>query len=282
MKTHVAVMSAVIALLIVNLVTADLRKIGPLIYRWCKHDQDCNFHGGFCNTTNQQCYCSKGYVPSNDKHHCLEKAQSMNFTCTEDNQCLAFLPNTTCLSNKCVCVSGYHYMDNACWEMAGYGQPCTKIQECSHIEGSNCTDNMTCECGVETVLSEDGKRCLAVVRDIRDECEESVQCQTFEHSSCIEKMCQCREGYHYERDMSRCFLNRGIDDECANNYECYLAEDYKRDPPIESLICKVNVCVCAENYIKAKNVCVNDGSPFFASFRVITLIAFLRLIYDHL
>ncbi|XP_032675281.1 prion-like-(Q/N-rich) domain-bearing protein 25 isoform X2 [Odontomachus brunneus] len=248
------------------------RTPGPLVYRTCKHNQDCNFQGGLCNTTNHQCVCSKDYVPSSDNRHCVQKAQSINSSCTEDNQCLAFLANTTCRLNKCHCITGYHYVDSACWRMAGYGQPCTKNQECSHIEGAICTDNMTCECGAETVLSKDGKKCLAAARNIRDECTESVQCETFEHSSCIENMCQCSEGYHYEHSMTRCFLNRELDAECANNYECYQVEDYKSDPPIRSLICEANKCTCAENYVRKDNVCANGSSLIFASFPVITLI----------
>ncbi|EFN82735.1 hypothetical protein EAI_01892 [Harpegnathos saltator] len=254
MKTHVAV--SAIALLI-GLVVAD--RIGPLVYRICKHDQDCNLPGGFCNTTNNQCECSKDHVPSSDKHHCLQKIQSINSSCTDDNQCLVFLANTTCRSNKCVCTSGYHYVDSACWRMAGYEQPCTKNQECSHIESAICTNNKTCECDAETVLSTDGKRCLAVARNFRDECTESVQCQTFEHSSCIENMCQCQVNYHYEHEMTRCFINGEIDAECANIYECYQAEDYGNSSSTKSLMCENNKCTCAENYVRQGNVCVNRG-----------------------
>lgn len=49
---------------------------GPLLYRRCKHDQDCKYSGGFCNTTNQQCECSKDYVPSSDKHHCIQSKRN--------------------------------------------------------------------------------------------------------------------------------------------------------------------------------------------------------------
>lgn len=92
---------------------------------------------------------------------------------------------------------------------AGYKQPCTKSQECSHIEGANCTDNRTCECEAEMVLSEDGKKCLPAVKHIQDECTESVQCMTFQHSLCVEKMCRCQENFHFEHNMTKCFPNKG-------------------------------------------------------------------------
>lgn len=49
-----------------------------------------------------------------------------------------------------------------------------------------------------------------MARNIGDECAETVQCATtFEHSLCVEGRCRCLEGYHYEPDMARCFINRG-------------------------------------------------------------------------
>lgn len=48
-----------------------VRFSGPLVYRICKHDQDCKFEGGFCNTTTKQCNCLKDFVPSSNKQHCV-------------------------------------------------------------------------------------------------------------------------------------------------------------------------------------------------------------------
>lgn len=50
-----------------------------------------------------------------------------------------------------------------------------------------------------------------------------------------------------------------IGSECATDYDCYQAEDYKNDPPKKSLICEANVCKCAENLVSVANVCVNSG-----------------------
>lgn len=63
--------------------------------------------------------------------------------------------------------------------------------------------------------------------------------------------------------MSRSRLNHftALDDDCANDYDCYQAEDYKKgnDPPMKSVICETNICTCAENYVRQENICVNAG-----------------------
>lgn len=46
--------------------------LGPLVYRTCKHDQDCNFLGGICNSTIHQCVCLKNYVPSSNRQRCIK------------------------------------------------------------------------------------------------------------------------------------------------------------------------------------------------------------------
>ncbi|XP_011863062.1 PREDICTED: prion-like-(Q/N-rich) domain-bearing protein 25 isoform X2 [Vollenhovia emeryi] len=247
---------------------------GPLLYRICKHDQHCNFLGGKCNNSNSQCVCSQNYVPSSNKQQCVPRITSFEASCTDKNQCIAFSGNATCENNTCVCLSGYHYVDNACWKTVEYNQQCTKTQECSHIEGSICTDNMTCRCAAETVLSTDGKRCLAAARKIQDECTESVQCTaTFDFSTCVDKMCQCGQNFHYEHEMTRCFPNKAVGDDCVNNYECYQAEDYENDRPNKPMLCRFNKCTCADNYILNKNECVSTGSSFVASFAAIIILA---------
>lgn len=52
----------------------------------------------------------------------------------------------------------------------------------------------------------------------------------------------------------------GIDDDCANDYECYQAEDYEKDPPIKSVICKANKCTCDDYYIREADKCVSAGT----------------------
>ncbi|XP_011645480.1 integrin beta-3 isoform X1 [Pogonomyrmex barbatus] len=244
---------------------------GPLVYRTCKHDQECNFQGAICNYTINQCVCSKSYVPASNKQRCVEKVNSINASCEDINQCLTFLQNTVCENGKCVCAPDYHYINNKCWKIIGYGESCKKNEECSRdIDGIICTENQTCECAAETVLNTEGTKCLPVARKMKDECIETVQCTTtFEHSTCLDKICQCEPDFHYEHELMKCFPNKAINEACANNYECYQAEDYENDSSNKSVVCDLNRCTCASDYVLQDNKCVSGGSFLVASLSII-------------
>ncbi|XP_072759254.1 uncharacterized protein [Anoplolepis gracilipes] len=250
---------------------------GPLFYRTCKLHQDCKYMGGFCNKTISQCDCVKDYVPATDKQHCVRKVRAIGAACTDENQCSTFLANTTCENEKCVCISGYHYVEHACWRKAGYRRPCRKNQECSHIEGVICA-NMICECASGTVLNMDGMKCLTAAMKIEDDCVESAQCSaTFANSLCLDKKCQCESGYHYEHELTRCFPNKALDDECANNYYCYQAEDYENNfsSPIKSVMCEANRCTCVENFVRQEDKCVSAGSSLLETSIIVSVITLL-------
>lgn len=278
-NVRTCVILAAIALAI-GLANGD--KIGPLLYRMCHLDHECNFQGGMCNLTIRQCACTKGYVPSSNKQYCVQKIDSIEASCTDRNQCLPFLANSTCENGKCVCASGYHLIDNVCWEIIEIGESCKKNEECSHIEGVICNDNMTCGCPAETVLNENGTRCLAVAKKIQDECTEEIQCATtFTFSTCIDKVCQCDHGYHYEREMTRCFPNRAIGESCNSTYECYQAEDYENDSSTKSMMCDPQeelVCTCADNYVLIDNKCVSAGASVAVTLSIIVCAIALSLL----
>ncbi|KOX70115.1 hypothetical protein WN51_04855 [Melipona quadrifasciata] len=138
------------------------------------------------------------------------------------------------------------------------GGSCTRHEECFHVHGAVCTNNDVCDCPGETVISENRKRCLKVARDILDECVENVQCaQTFEKAVCVNQTCQCEDRYHFEPEMKRCFNNRGLDETCGNSFDCY--QDENENVTSKALKCEENVCVCAENYERKYNKCVNGG-----------------------
>ncbi|XP_020281971.1 prion-like-(Q/N-rich) domain-bearing protein 25 isoform X2 [Pseudomyrmex gracilis] len=258
MRTH-AVLSGIIVLMI-SFVIGD--KLGPLVYRTCKHNQDCAFFQGVCNTTNSQCDCAKGYVASSNHHQCVEVVQSMNATCTDENQCKGFLANTICAKNgTCVCKSGYRYEDNVCVKLPEYGQSCVKDEECPRIEGVVCVNNTVCECRSETVLGANNEKCLPVVTNILNNCTESVQCTArFRNSNCTNNTCRCDPGYHYANDPDQCVVTKAIDEDCTNEYECYQTEDDTNDSPNKSLTCADNKCTCAVNYHRQENRCVNNES----------------------
>ncbi|CAD1477644.1 unnamed protein product, partial [Heterotrigona itama] len=252
-----------------NNITHISRSTEATFFHVCKTDKDCMVNHTFCNTTMSQCDCQRDYILSNSKKECLKsnddqseylnaKAETFDFPCTESRQCSILLPNTVCENNQCVCIAGYHPVENACYKTIGMREFCTKDEECAHVSGAVCTSSDVCDCPQETVISEDGKRCLKVARDILDECVENVQCaQTFEKAVCVNQTCDCEARYHFEPEMKRCFNNRGLDEDCGNTYDCY--QDENENVTGKALKCEKNVCVCAENYTREHDRCVNGG-----------------------
>lgn len=254
----------------------ETRVSDPLVYRKCQIDQECAFEGGFCNRVFRQCDCKENYVPLSNGRHCVLQLSSIYDNCTDKNQCRQLLENTVCQNDKCVCAPGYYYVNNECWKKAEYEQSCQVDLDCSHVENATCAQDQKCRCSAETVLNTNGTKCLAAARKLLDECVEMVQCTvTFEHSVCISSLCQCKPNYHYENDMERCFLNRALDDECANDYDCYNAEDYINNSS-KSLKCEASKCTCADNFIRDHEQCVNSGSSFASVLVILSALALAR------
>ena len=224
----------------------------------CKVNQDCMFPNAVCNTTISQCDCQKDHVLSGNKKSCLKKAESIDSPCVEDNQCLAFLRNTTCQSGECGCIPGYHIAANACYKTADFGEACTRAEECARVEGATCTERNICDCPAETVANANKTRCLLVAREILENCVDDAQCsKTFSHASCIDNMCRCSNQYHFQPEQNECFLDRGLDQNCGNTYDCYQLGN--ETVTAKAVQCLENVCVCADGFVREADKCVVNG-----------------------
>ncbi|XP_078038555.1 uncharacterized protein LOC144470859 [Augochlora pura] len=228
----------------------------------CKGNQDCMFHNSICNTTNSQCECQKDYVWSANKKFCLKKAEAMDFACVEDKQCTAFLANTTCRDEKCTCIDGYHHKGNMCHKTIALNNTCTRNEECGLVDGAICTERNLCECMAGTVINAAGNTCLTVAKEFSHSCLEDRQCSaTFENSVCVDRVCRCLDHYHFDQVMNRCFVDRGLDENCGTTQECYHASR-ANGTQSEGLRCTRNVCVCAEDYYRDGDACIaNEGAP---------------------
>ncbi|XP_076625805.1 uncharacterized protein LOC143344070 [Colletes latitarsis] len=250
---------------------------GSLVSHTCKINQDCKISNSFCNTTVLQCECLKNYVFSSNRKSCLEKVAGIDFPCIDDNQCIEYLANTTCQNGHCNCVTGYHLVQDVCYKTTDFKKPCTRFEECSLVEGATCTGKKICDCPAETVIDTTKNRCLPVVREISGKCTENVQCSTtFRNSVCIEQQCFCQDGYHFEPEMLRCFVDVGLDKNCANKYECYQPEE--KNVTTKAVECVENVCECAENFYREGNRCVDNGGTRFVG----SLISLFLAIFFHI
>ncbi|XP_076293786.1 uncharacterized protein LOC143215513 [Lasioglossum baleicum] len=232
------------------------RNSGVLVVHTCKLPQDCTFNNSICNTTNSQCECQKEYVWSADRKSCLKKAEAMQSVCEEDKQCTVFLANTTCRNGKCSCIEGTHYTGNACYKTIALNNTCTQSEECATVDGAICTDREVCDCKAGTVINAAGNTCLPVAKQFLDNCVEDKQCSmTFQEDAvCVDGICRCRDQHHFDQELNRCFIDRGLGDDCAIAQECYHAS--KENGTSVGLRCSMNKCVCAEDYQEEGDACI--------------------------
>nr|XP_031845729.1 fibrillin-1-like [Nomia melanderi] len=245
----------------IALIRTSNRNAGSPGFHSCKVPQDCIFNNSFCNTTVSRCECQRDYVWSDNKKLCLKKAEAMEYPCVDDKQCLAFLPNTTCKNERCSCIDGSHFAVNACYKTIALGDPCTRSEECANVAGAICTDREVCDCSAGTVINSAGSTCLPVAKEFLAECEEDNQCiETFsQNAACVDQVCRCRDRYHFEPEMNRCFVNTELDGTCGNSYECYQASEANRTS--KGVQCVKNVCVCAKDFYREDDACIaNEGS----------------------
>lgn len=254
--------------------------ISSVLIPQCKHEVDCNSLGNsFCNTVLGQCQCYANYVFSKDRTRCLPVARSISFPCVEDRQCLEFLANTTCQDQQCICVTGYHAINNDCWKMAPFGGPCTKSEECYHINGAVCTDKKICGCKEGTVIDEMRINCVIIATKIGDECTTNGDCsRSVKNATCIDGKCQCKMGNHFAEEINGCVVDRDIDEPCRHNYDCY---HIVNDTNTNVLQCFNSMCDCKDNYHRNGNDCTSAGARTIGSTLVI-LWSFFITVYHFL
>ncbi|XP_076644620.1 uncharacterized protein LOC143354427 [Halictus rubicundus] len=252
------------------------RNAGVPVAHTCKLAQDCKFNNSICNTTNSQCECQKEYVLSADRKSCLKKAEAIESACEEDKQCTVFLANTTCRDGKCSCAEGSHYTGNACYKtIALNNSTCTQSEECATVDGAICTDREVCDCKAGTVINAAGNTCLPVAKQFSDSCVEHKQCSmTFQEDAvCVDGTCRCRDRYHFDQEMNRCFMDKGLGDKCAVTQECYHAS--KVNGTSEGLQCSRNECVCAEDYHEEGDACIANEATSMPGLSLVTLAALI-------
>ncbi|KAK2581567.1 hypothetical protein KPH14_002077 [Odynerus spinipes] len=237
------------------------------IYHRCKLDVDCNANNSFCNISRSQCDCKKGYVPSTKKEQCLEVARGLSFPCTEDKQCLAVQANTTCQNMQCVCINGYHVVDNVCYRNASYNGICARSEECNHINNAYCTDKKICECAKDTKIDNTLTNCIPLAQTIGDYCTSDAHCKKIEDSICVDSKCQCAEGEgkHFAKEITKCIYNRANGEPCEHDYDCYQprSDTNSTDDYVNPLQCLGSICSCQDDYRtdNEKGICMRAGSP---------------------
>ncbi|XP_034948962.1 prion-like-(Q/N-rich) domain-bearing protein 25 [Chelonus insularis] len=250
----------------------ESKNLGGVVGRVCKYDKECYSDNIWCNTTTSQCQCKPNYVGDSSNSRCLPIVNHIGGNCQDNKQCLVNMPNTTCVNDQCVCITGFHHINGKCWKSVGFGEYCTVNQECSHVEYAQCNETNQCECSKISVLTKDGKGCLPKAQAIMGECKESEQCsKAFDEADCIDNRCQCWNKSHFVLSIGKCISNKELGEACTEDYECYqgiLSEDVK------NLKCIDRICACAENFTNVEGKCVatDKNSRFMKNHSVLVFL----------
>lgn len=162
------------------------------------------------------------YHPNSDKSRCLKDIK-LNEKCFIDDECV--VENARCLNSVCKCKASHvpsQDNDVECLPLVtALYEPCRQDTQCSTIPNAFCDGvNSTCICNkdhhdINAVRiiknsSEDDQlvtfeisfnffqRCWSSVR-LNGLCESDENC-VIAHSSCVNKRCECDEGFHETRD----------------------------------------------------------------------------------
>lgn len=136
----------------------------------CSHHDECVAENSICYRT---CKCRTSHAASEDGRRCLPLATTLYQTCEEASQC-SQVPYTYCGSNgSCICLPEHH-----------------DIHSVRIDEGSYKDDKFL---NVQLSLNF-FQRCHVSVR-LTGTCEDDLNC-VIAHSSCINRRCQCDEGFH--------------------------------------------------------------------------------------
>ncbi|KAG5871218.1 hypothetical protein JTB14_001915 [Gonioctena quinquepunctata] len=217
-----------------------------LTNEWC----DALGPNSFCNTTTNECQCSN-YAKLNDNFYCEIVGEPPEGSCTRNSDCSL---NEQCWNEKCQCIEHFSKggQNNVCSpDISGS----CDIMGCSHIENSGCAQGV-CKCHANFI----GKvnRCLKIVDNLDDSCEEDEQCSILQYAVCEaniggNKTCVCGDGYV---DIGNsCMQVKGYGDPCMNTTECTLVLN-------NSFQCRNSKCQCQTSYVLKDGYCVSGASTY--------------------
>ncbi|CAL8075515.1 unnamed protein product [Orchesella dallaii] len=201
----------------------------------------CMLLGELSRCTGNICVCPTATsVPSEDNLRCLVIVDDIGGTCTEDGQCNAGTPGdygdySECSDGTCQCKEDavHEENENICYPKADeVGGRCQVDAQCRINLGelSECIlpdGECSCISGI-SVPSRDNSRCLPIINEIGEGCEEIQQCSggvPGPHSECVfkedgsELVCKCN--YYSIQLQNVCLLKATlVGDSCNVTQQC--------------------------------------------------------------
>ncbi|XP_002022379.2 tenascin [Drosophila persimilis] len=235
-----------------------------------------------CNKKLEQCSCSSGFVPSEDKRRCLAEVVRLDERCEFHRQCQLADKFSSChlSQNRCLCRSNFESHQGHC--LAVLESSCVNDTDCGSCGALLCLPQLKkCGCAVNYVHNRNMTKCITG-SDYGDGCDSSTACQLSLGSGgqCQDHRCACRST-HYPRKVPNAIpkeenavdtnqLERIICEPivpfgayCRTNSDCQMhplmAGESRPLPPTSSMECKWGECRCSAYHSVQDNQCVLES-----------------------
>ncbi|KAH8315473.1 hypothetical protein KR074_003724 [Drosophila pseudoananassae] len=236
----------------------------------------CSQRHAECDSRRDQCICSQGYVPSEDRRRCLPEVVPLAGKCEFSRQCQLADRFSLCQppENKCLCRTNFEEHQGLC--LAVLQSSCREDMDCGRCGASICLPKIKkCGCSEKFVHNRNLTMCISGIA-FGEKCEHSPPCQVKlgAGGQCLDHSCSCR-ATHYPRRMNHISSHTDEEEEpqteealicdaiipygayCRNDGDCRMQSSTKSNSPAPSaMTCQWGECQCSENYRLQDDQCI--------------------------
>ncbi|KAH8266572.1 hypothetical protein KR018_010544 [Drosophila ironensis] len=236
-----------------------------------------------CDKRRDQCICSQGHVPSEDRRRCLPEAVPLAGTCELSRQCQLADRFSICHQpeRRCICRPEFERHQGRC--LAVLQSSCQEDKDCGTCGASLCLPKIhKCGCSPKYVHNRNMTKCTEGL-GFNDTCEHSAPCQLKLGAAgqCLDHQCSCRPHYYPKRvthhTSEEVALSAGeseLEEDhsgeviicdpivaygayCRNDADCRMQPFQQTDPTApHPMVCQWGECRCSEDYQLLDNRCI--------------------------
>ncbi|XP_038220341.1 tenascin-like [Zerene cesonia] len=238
----------------------------------CYNDSDCSTRSGsIC--VEGSCECPIGQEPGRGGTVCVSVAPYYSSPCVDTSQCSRLFSNFECRQRErattsiCACTPGNHYFLGRCWNTIGFGEPCTRDEEClaTPRDPYSLVCDSVCVCA-EGYYERQRGECRKIGRAVGDGCVIDSDCQftggtcDIETFSCVDSSApqtvpQSNILEHRSIDLEHSMTDREV--QAVHDTPCNTADECASPQ-----LCVSGVCVCPVGFYMHGNRCYAElGTP---------------------
>ncbi|XP_016925577.2 tenascin [Drosophila suzukii] len=266
----------------------------------------CLMPNALCHTKWEQCLCSEGHVPSEDRRRCLPQVVPLGGACEFPRQCQLADRFSTCSGGLCLCPTHFELHEGHC--LAVLQSRCTMDKHCGSCGASIClTELGKCGCAENFVHNHNMTKCIAGSA-FGDSCEHSSPCKINLGAGgrCLDHQCVCGPQYYpkrvvnevsneveYPEDISNreriaCEPIVPFGALCHHDGECRIKPMQQANATSSAsapapMVCKWGECTCSSTHRLEENKCifVENGAmyPQLAGTLALLCLQFIMFLY---